>query len=83
MQHLKRRPKSMIKVDCSDVNFGTIELRGDKNIVLNELKYLTKYSTMVMGDVALDAINDGIEEMLAELKEAKHDKDNRSKSENN
>lgn len=73
----------MIKVDCSDVNFGTIELRGNKNKVLNELRYLTRYSIMVMGDVALDAINDGIEEVLAELKEAKHDKDNRTQSENN
>lgn len=68
----------MIKVDCSDGNYGTFEMIGDKNIVLNELRHLTKYSIMVMGDVALEAINDGIEEVLAELKEAKHDKDNRT-----
>lgn len=68
----------MIKSDFSDKNFGSIEMVGDRNIILNELRYLTKYSIMVMGDVALDAINDGIEEVLAELKEAKHDKDNRT-----
>ena len=70
MQHLKRRPKSMIKVDLSGGNSGFIEIRGDKNLVLNELRYLTRYSIMVMGDVALDAVNDGVEEVLAELKEA-------------
>lgn len=68
----------MIRVDCSNENTGLIELRGDKNLVLNELRYLTRYSIMVMGDVALYAINDGIEEVLAELKEAKHGKDNRT-----
>lgn len=68
----------MIKSDCSNKNFGSIEMVGDRNIILNELRYLTEYSIMVMGDVALDAINDGIEEVLAELKESKHDKDNRT-----
>ncbi len=60
----------MIKVDLSGGNSGFIEIRGDKNLVLNELRYLTRYSIMVMGDVALDAVNDGVEEVLAELKEA-------------
>lgn len=78
MQHLKRRLKIVIRVDCSGENAGLIELRGNKNLVLNELRYLTRYSIMVMGDVALEAVNDGVEEVLAELKEAKHDKDNRN-----
>ena len=68
----------MIKVDCSGDNYGQIEIRGDKNLTLNELRYMVRYSIMVMGDVALEAINDGVEEVLQELEDNKHDKDNRS-----
>lgn len=68
----------MIKVDCSGGNSGLIEIRGDKNLTLNELRYLIKYSVMLMGDVALEAISDGINEGLEELMEGKHDKDNRT-----
>ncbi len=54
----------MIKVDCSGENQGLIEIRGDKNLTLNELRYIIKYSIMIMGDVALEAISDGINEGL-------------------
>ena len=78
MQHLKRRPKSMIKVDCSGKNYGLIEIRGDKNLTLNELRYMIRYSVMIMGDVALEAISDGINDGLEELTGGKYDKDNRN-----
>ena len=68
----------MIKVDCSGDNYGLIEIRGDKNLTLNELRYMVRYSIMVMGDVALEAISDGVHEVLEELEVNKHDKDNRS-----
>ena len=78
MQHLKRRLKSVIKVDCSGENQGLIQIRGDKNLTLNELRYMIMYSVMIMGDVALEAISDGINDGLEELTGGKHDKDNRS-----
>ncbi len=68
----------MIKVDCSDKNVGAIEIRGDKNLVLNELRYMTGYAVLLLGDTALEAINDGLEEALEDLKRRKHDKDIRS-----
>ena len=78
MQHLMRRLKSMIKVDCSGKNHGLIEIRVDKNLTLNELRYMIMYSVMIMGDVALEAISDGINDGLEELTGGKYDKDNRS-----
>lgn len=68
----------MIKVDGSDPNNSLMLLQGDRNLVLNELRCLTRYSIMVLGDVALEAINDGVEEVLQELVANKHDKDIRS-----
>ena len=68
----------MIKVDCSDNNVGNIDFRGDKNLVLNELRYMTRYAVLILGDTALEAINDGLEEALEDLKRRKHDKDIRS-----
>ena len=64
----------MIKVDCSGDNHGLIEIRGDKNLTLNELRYMIMYSVMIMGDIALEAISDGINEGLEKMMEAdKHD----------
>ena len=68
----------MIKVDGSDPNDSMIRLRGDRNLVLNELRVLTKYSIQILGPVALEAINDGAKEALEELEAEEHDKDIRS-----
>lgn len=57
----------MIKIDGSDPNDSMILIRGDKNLVLNELRVLTKYSIKILGTVALDAINDGATEFLEEV----------------
>ena len=39
----------MIKIDGSDPNDSIILIRGDKNLVLNELRVLTKYSIEILG----------------------------------
>lgn len=67
----------MIKIDCNKDNTGSVMFRGDPNMVLNEIRYIVRYSILVLGPEAVDAINDGLSDVVEEL-EAKHDKGNRT-----